>query len=89
MFAYRILSCLPLGLLYLLAWPGYLLLYYLAGYRKAVVRQNLQQAFPDESEKALTVLAKKFYRQLVQVAPFRWDFVGGGLLGGRPRENWI
>jgi KDO2-lipid IV(A) lauroyltransferase len=68
MLAYRLLSCLPLGLLYLLAWPGYLLLYYLAGYRKAVVRQNLRQAFPDESEKALTVLAKKFYRQLVQVA---------------------
>lgn len=68
MLAYRLLSWLPLPLLHLLAWPLYLLLYYVAGYRKAVVQQNLRQAFPRKSEKALTVLAKRFYRQLVQVA---------------------
>ncbi len=65
---YRLLSWLPLPLLYLLAWPGYLLLYYVGGYRKVVVQQNLRQAFPEKSAKELTVLAKKFYRQLVQVA---------------------
>ena len=65
---YRLLSWLPLPLLYLLAWPGYLLLYYVGGYRKAVVRQNLSHAFPDKSARQLTVLAKKFYLQLVQVA---------------------
>ena len=64
---YRLLSYLPLPLLYSLAWPGYLLLYYVAGYRKAVVQNNLQQAFPDKSEKDITVLAKKFFRQLVEV----------------------
>jgi KDO2-lipid IV(A) lauroyltransferase len=65
---YRLLSWLPLPVLYLLAWLGYLLLYYVAGYRKAVVQQNLASAFPDKSASELTVLAKKFYRQLVQVA---------------------
>lgn len=65
---YRFLSCLPLAVLYLLAWPGYLLLYYVAGYRKEVVRQNLARAFPDRSVREITVLAKKFYLQLVQVA---------------------
>ena len=65
---YRFLSWLPLPLLYALAWPGYLLLYYVAGYRKAVVQQNLRHAFPDKSAKEITVLAKKFYRQLAQVA---------------------
>ena len=65
---YRLLSCLPLPLLYALGWPCYLLLYHVAGYRKATVRQNLRQAFPEQSEKEITVLAKKFYRQLVDVA---------------------
>ncbi len=65
---YRLLSRLPLPLLYALAWPGYLLLYYLAGYRKTVVRQNLSQAFPEKSSREITLLAKQFYLQLVQVA---------------------
>jgi KDO2-lipid IV(A) lauroyltransferase len=65
---YRLISWLPFPLLYAAAWVGYLLLYYVAGYRKAVVRQNLSRAFPDKSEKEITILAKKFYRQLAQVA---------------------
>ncbi len=65
---YRFLSWLPLPVLYVLAWPGYLLLYYVAGYRKAVVRQNLSAAFPDKSAREITYLAKKFYLQLAQVA---------------------
>jgi len=65
---YRLLSWLPLPVLQALAWPGYLFLYYVAGYRKEVVRQNLSQAFPDKSAREVTKLAKKFYRQLVQVA---------------------
>tara|TARA_R110001592_G_scaffold363323_1_gene683966 strand:- start:62979 stop:63836 length:858 start_codon:yes stop_codon:yes gene_type:complete len=65
---YRFLSWLPLPLLYAIAWPVYLALYYVAGYRKAVVQQNLSHAFPDKSAREITVLAKKFYLQLVQVA---------------------
>jgi KDO2-lipid IV(A) lauroyltransferase len=64
---YRLISWLPFPLLYALAWLGYVLLYYVAGYRKAVVRQNLSRAFPEQSEREITVLAKKFYRQLAQV----------------------
>lgn len=65
---YRFLSRLPLSLLYLLAWPGYLLLYHVTGYRKEVVLQNLSTAFPEKSAREITGIAKKFYRQLVQVA---------------------
>ena len=65
---YRIISWLPFPALYALARLAYLVLYYLSGYRKAVVRQNLQHAFPDKSESEITVLAKKFYLQLAQVA---------------------
>lgn len=48
---YRLLSYLPLGLLYALGTPCYLLLYHVAGYRKAVVLQNLRQAFPEKARK--------------------------------------
>ena len=68
MLFYRCLSLLPFPALYAVAWLGYIALYFVAGYRKAVVRENLQQAFPDKSETEVTVLAKKFYRQLTQVA---------------------
>jgi len=68
MILYRLLSWLPFPVLYATARMAYLLLYYVAGYRKAVVRENLGRAFPDKSEKEITVLAKKFYLQLAQVA---------------------
>jgi KDO2-lipid IV(A) lauroyltransferase len=67
MIFYRAVAWLPFPVLYAVAWLGYLLLYYVTGYRKTVVRQNLSKAFPHKSEKEITVLAKKFYRQLCQV----------------------
>jgi len=68
MILYRLLSWLPFPVLYATARIAYLLLYYVAGYRKAVVRENLGKAFPEKNEKEITVLAKKFYLQLAQVA---------------------
>lgn len=68
MIFYRLISALPFPLLYFAAWLAYLALYYLAGYRKAVVRQNLARAFPEKSAREITVLAKKFYRRFAQVA---------------------
>ncbi|GAB3289413.1 lysophospholipid acyltransferase family protein [Parahaliea aestuarii] len=68
MFFYRAIAYLPFPLLYAVAWLAYLILYYIAGYRKAVVYQNLQHAFPERNASEITVLAKKFYRQLSQTA---------------------
>jgi KDO2-lipid IV(A) lauroyltransferase len=67
MIFYRAVAWLPFSVLYAVAWIAYLLLYYVSGYRKTVVRQNLSKAFPDKSDQEITVLAKKFYRQLCQV----------------------
>ena len=64
MLFYRLLGRLPLAVLYRLAWLGYLLLYYVAGYRQAVVRDNLRAAVPEKSAGEITALAKRFYRQL-------------------------
>jgi KDO2-lipid IV(A) lauroyltransferase len=68
MIFYRLLSWLPFPLLYAAAWLGYLLIYYVAGYRKSVVQQNLSRAFPDKSAKEITLLGKSFYRHLACVA---------------------
>ena len=68
MILYRLISWLPFPLLYAAAWLAYLVLYYVTGYRKAVVRQNLGRAFPEKSETEITALAKAFYRRLAQVA---------------------
>ncbi|MEH6582801.1 MAG: lysophospholipid acyltransferase family protein [Halioglobus sp.] len=65
---YRAIAWLPFPVLYFFAWLAYLLLYYVAGYRRAVVKQNLSRAFPQKSDGEIKNLAKKFYRQLCQVA---------------------
>ena len=68
MIFYRALSWLPFPLLYAAAWLGYLLIYYVVAYRKDVVRKNLSMAFPDKSEREITVLGKKFYKQFTETA---------------------
>ena len=57
-------SILPMRVLYGLSSACYYLVYYVFGYRKAVVKQNLQRAFPNRSERDLKVIGHKFYRHL-------------------------
>jgi KDO2-lipid IV(A) lauroyltransferase len=56
------LSLLPLKVLYLLSDFAYFLIYYVIGYRKKVVFQNLTIAFPEKSAEEKTRIAKKFYK---------------------------
>src|SRR6186713_2002635 len=56
-----LLSILPFPLLYLFSDFVYFLLYYVAGYRKGIVKQNLQRSFPHKSEKEIHALRKAFY----------------------------
>lgn len=65
---YIFLSRLPLAALYLLSYGLYLLLYYVTGYRKTVVKNNLSLAFPEKNQREIKQLAKLFYRQLADVA---------------------
>ena len=55
------LSLLPFKVLYLISDLVYLLIYYVIGYRKSVVYQNLRLAFPQHEEKEISQIAKKFY----------------------------
>jgi KDO2-lipid IV(A) lauroyltransferase len=57
-------SFLPLSVLYLISdILVYPVLYY-SGYRKKVVRTNLQNAFPEKTEKERRLIEKRFYRYL-------------------------
>lgn len=59
-----LLSLLPFRLLYLLADVFALILFYVAGYRKKVVFNNLRNAFPEKSEQEIHSIARKFYTHL-------------------------
>ncbi len=63
MFFIRLLSKLPMGALYLLADSIFFLSYYLVGYRKEVVRQNLTKAFPEKTGRQRVRIEKEFYRR--------------------------
>ncbi|MBL7742470.1 MAG: lysophospholipid acyltransferase family protein [Chitinophagaceae bacterium] len=54
-------SLLPLRVLYLFSDLAYFIVYYLSGYRKKVVLDNLQIAFPEKSENERIKIAKQFY----------------------------
>ncbi len=63
-FLLRILSLLPLGFLYLLANIFYIVIYYVFGYRKKVVRQNLLNSFPEKKIEEIIKIEKKFFQYL-------------------------
>jgi KDO2-lipid IV(A) lauroyltransferase len=57
-----LITLLPLKLLHLISDLLYFVVYYIAGYRKKVVFENLHNSFPEKSHNELKVIAKKFYR---------------------------
>ena len=59
-----LLSLLPMRVLYLLSDFIYVIIFYIAGYRKKVVFQNLSIAFPEKSEKEKKEIARRFYHNL-------------------------
>lgn len=62
-----IITLLPLGVLYLFSDLAYLGLYYFPGYRRKVVRTNLQNSFPEKSIDEIIKIEKKFYHHLADM----------------------
>lgn len=60
-----LISLLPFSVLYFISDAFYGLLYYVIGYRRDVVMNNLLIAFPEKTEKERVQIAKKFYHNLV------------------------
>jgi KDO2-lipid IV(A) lauroyltransferase len=63
----RVMSLLPLRVLYLFSDFVFFILYHFPSYRRKVVRQNLEKSFPEKSKKELRGIEKKFYHHLADV----------------------
>lgn len=59
-----LLSVLPLWILYRLSDGLYYIMYYVARYRRRLVRKNLTASFPDKTEDEIVKIEKKFYSWL-------------------------
>jgi Kdo2-lipid IVA lauroyltransferase/acyltransferase len=62
---FYLLSLLPMRILYIISDGVYGIAYYFIGYRKKVVMQNLEIAFPDKSNEERVKIAKAFYHNLI------------------------
>jgi KDO2-lipid IV(A) lauroyltransferase len=58
------ISMLPFKILYLFSDFTYLIVYYIIGYRKTTVRENLSLALPNLSKEERLIIEKKSYRHL-------------------------
>lgn len=61
------ISKLPFFVLHLFSDFIFVILFYLVGYRKEVVLQNLKYAFPEKSKDELKVIRRKFFRHFVDI----------------------
>ncbi|NQY66097.1 MAG: lysophospholipid acyltransferase family protein [Flavobacteriales bacterium] len=63
-----LLSLIPLPILYLFSDLGFILLYYIIRYRRAVVRENLIGSFTGKDLDEIISIEKKFYRHFCDFA---------------------
>jgi KDO2-lipid IV(A) lauroyltransferase len=59
------LSLLPYWFIYGFADILFLLLYYVIGYRRKLVMENLRNAFPEKTEEQLRLISRRFYRDFI------------------------
>jgi KDO2-lipid IV(A) lauroyltransferase len=64
---FYLLSKLPFRVLFGISDSLYFLIYYVIGYRKKVVRQNLERSFPEKSADERKQIERKFFRHLCDV----------------------
>jgi len=57
-----LLSKLPMRILYIISTAMFLLMYYVIGYRRKVVKENLELVFPEKSIEERIKIAKGFFR---------------------------
>jgi KDO2-lipid IV(A) lauroyltransferase len=62
-----IISLFPFRLLYMFSDAIAFLFYYIIGYRKEIVLNNLRIALPEKTDKELNKIRQKFYRHFVDI----------------------
>lgn len=63
----NLLSLLPLQVLYVIADLAYYILFYLIGYRRRVVKENLKNSFPNLADVELLSIEKRYYKHLTSL----------------------
>ena len=66
-FFLKLIAKLPFGCIYILSDIFYLMVYYVVGYRKNVVIQNLKNSFPEKTQKEVISISKKFFRHFSDI----------------------
>jgi KDO2-lipid IV(A) lauroyltransferase len=59
-----LIALIPLRILYVFSDILFPFTYYVFGYRKKIVFENLHKSFPEKTEEEITLIAKKFYHHL-------------------------
>ena len=59
-----LMSLLPFWALYLLSDFLFIVIYYITGYRRKVVQENLRNSFPEKSEEERRIIEKKYFQYL-------------------------
>lgn len=62
--SFFLLSLFPLRVLYFFSDTLFYIIYYVVGYRKKVVRNNLTRSFPEKTEEEIIRIEKEFYSML-------------------------
>lgn len=62
-----LISLLPFWVLYLLSDIIFLLIYYVIGYRRKVVQENLLNSFPEKTEEERRAIEKKYFKYLADL----------------------
>lgn len=62
-----LISLLPFWLLYLISDCLYAVLYYVVGYRRTVVQENLRNSFPEKTESERQQIEKKYFKYLADL----------------------
>jgi KDO2-lipid IV(A) lauroyltransferase len=66
-FFWYLFSLLPFWFLYFIADVLYLIIYYIIKYRRAVVHENLKNAFPDKSEAERLKIEKQYFHYMADL----------------------
>jgi len=87
---FYLLSLLPMRILYIISDGIYLVVYYVIGYRKKVVMQNLELAFPEKSNQQRVKIAKAFYHNLLDsfIETIKLVSASRSFLEKRVTANW-
>lgn len=85
-----LVSLLPLRVLYIISDGFFVLVYHILGYRRKVVMDNLQLAFPEKTLAERKTIAKKFYKNFIDamIETIKMVSASNAYIEKRVSGNW-